>query len=108
MMVGVRKYMVPLALFLALSFFAGAILAPAVLAAQPQAEQCCDKEDAPEVPVEKGECFECNCPTCQFVIKTQTEHTESLTDTTSAYAWLISKLVPSGFIRSIDYPPEHA
>ena len=108
MMLAVRRFMIPLALILALSFFVGAIVAPAVLAEQVQAEQCCDKENIPEVPVEKGECFDCNCPTCQFVHKTQTVHTESLTATTSAYPWLISKLVPSGFIYSIDYPPEHA
>ena len=100
--------MIPLALMLALSFFVGAVLVPAVLAGQVQAEQCCDKENVPEVPVENGKCFECNCPTCQFVIKTQVEHIEPLTATTSAYSWLISKLVPSGFILSIDYPPEHA
>ncbi len=100
--------MIPLALILALSFFVGAIVAPAVLAGQVQAEQCCDKENVPEVPVESGECLDCNCSTCQSAINTQVEHTESLTATTSAYSWLISKLVPSGFIRSIDYPPEHA
>ena len=108
MMLAVRKFMVPLALILALFFFAGVTLVPAVLAGQVQTEQCCDKENVPEVPVENEECFDCNCPTCQFVINTVIEYTESLTSTTSAYSWLISKLVPSGFIRSIDYPPEYA
>ena len=108
MMLALRNILVPLALLLALSFLVGATLAPVVFAGQVQVEQCCDKENVPDVPVEDGECFDCNCPTCQFVINKQTEHTESLTSTTSAYSWLISKLVPSGFIRSIDYPPEHA
>ena len=108
MMLVVRRFTIPLALFLAISFFVGATLAPAVMAGQVEVEQCCDKENVPEVPVENEECFDCNCPTCQFVINTQTEHTESLIATTSAYSWLISKLVPSVFIRSIDYPPEHA
>ncbi len=100
--------MVPVALLLALFFFAGASLVPAVLAGEVQAEQCCDKESVPEVPVESEECFNCNCPACQFVIKTQTEHTESITATTSTCSWLLSQVVPSGFIRSIDYPPELA
>lgn len=108
MMLVVRRFTIPLALFLAISFFVGATLAPAVMAGQVEVEQCCDKENVPEVPAENEECFDCNCPTCQFVINTETEHTESLTSTTSAYSWLISKLVPSGFILSIDYPPEHA
>ena len=107
-MLVVRMFTIPLALFVAISFFVGTTLAPAVMAGQVEVEQCCDKENVPEVPVENEECFDCNCPTCQFVINTQTEHTESLTSTTSAYFWLISKLVPSGFIRTIDYPPEHA
>jgi len=108
MMLAVRRFMVPLALLLALFFFAGVTLVPAVLAGEGQAEQCCDKESVPEVPVESEECFDCNCPTCQFAINTQSGHTESLTITKSAYSWLVSKSVPSGFIRSIDYPPEHA
>ncbi|MBW2477482.1 MAG: hypothetical protein JRE63_09190 [Deltaproteobacteria bacterium] len=108
MMLAVRRFSIPLALIFALCFFVGATLAPAVLAGQVQAEQCCDKENVPEVPVENGECFDCNCPACQFVINTQTEYTETLTAKDSAYSWLITKLVPSGFIRSIDYPPEQA
>lgn len=108
MMLVIRKFMIPLAFILALSFFVGATLAPAVLAGQVQVEQCCDKEDVPEVPVENEKCFDCNCPTCQFVINTQAEYDESLTSIISVYSWLVSKLVPSGFIRSIDYPPELA
>ena len=109
MMLAVRRCTIPLALLLALSFFVGATLAPAVLAGQVQVEQCCDKESVPEVPIKGGECnSECHCPSCQLVINTQTEHTELLTVSMSACSWLISKLVPSGFIRSIDYPPEHA
>jgi len=98
--------MIPLAFILALSFFVGAFAAPAVLAGQAPVENCCDKEKVPEVPVENEECFDCNCPTCQFVIKTQVEHFELLSSTTSTYSWLVTGLVPSGFIRSIDYPPE--
>jgi len=108
MMLVVRRFTIPLALFMAISFFVGATLAPVVLAGQVKAEQCCDKENVPEVPVENDECFDCDCPTCQSVIKTQAGYFESPTSTTSTYSWLISKLVPSGFIRSIDYPPEHA
>lgn len=108
MMLTVRRFTIPLALFLAITFFVGATLAPAVMAGQVEVEQCCDKEGVPEVPVENEECFDCNCPTCQIVINSETEYTESLTSTMSAYSWLISKSVPSGFIRSIDYPPEHA
>src|SRR5210317_1906012 len=104
-----RKFMIPLAFLLAISFFVGATLAPAVMAGQVEVEQCCDKENVPEVPVENEGCFDCNCClTCQFVINTKTEQTESFTSTTSAYSWLVSQLVPSGFISSIDYPPEHA
>ena len=109
MVLVLRKFMIPLAFLLALSFFVGATLAPAVMAGQVEVEQCCDKENVPEVPVENEGCFDCNCClTCQFVINTKTEQTELLTSTTSAYSWLVSQLVPSGFIRSIDYPPEHA
>jgi hypothetical protein len=108
MMLAVRRFLIPLALLLALSFFVGATLAPAVLAGQVQAEQCCDKKNVPEVPVENDECFDCDCPTCQFVIKTQADDFESFTSTTSTYSWLVSTFVPSGFIRSIDYPPELA
>ena len=103
-----RKFMIPLAFLLALSFFVGATLAPAVMAGQVEVEQCCDKENVPEVPVEDGECFDCNCPTCQFVIKTQLGDTETLASITSVYSWLVSQLVPSGFISLIDYPPEHS
>jgi len=100
--------MIPLAFMLALSFFAGVTLVPAVLADQVGVEQCCDKETAPEVPVDNGECLDCDCSTCQFGIKTQADYIESLTSTTSSNSWLISKFFPSGFIRSIDYPPEHS
>ena len=109
MVLVLKKFMVPLAFLLAISFFVGATLAPAVMAGQAQVEQCCDKENVPEVPVEDGECFDCNCClTCQFVINTKTEQTELLASTTLAYSWLVSQLVPSEFTRSIDYPPEHA
>ena len=103
----IRKYTVPLALLLAVFFFVGGTLAPAVLAGQAQAEQCCNEENVPEVPVENGKCFDCYCPTCQFVIKTQFDDIEPLASTTLVYSWLVSDLAPSGFIRSIDYPPEH-
>lgn len=103
-----RKYTVPLALLLAVLFFGGATLAPAVLAGQTQAEQCCNEENVPEVPVEDEGCFDCYCPTCHFVIKTQFDDIEPLAFTTSVYSWLVSNLAPSEFIRSIDYPPEHA
>jgi len=98
----------PLALLLALSFFIGATVVPAILAGQVQVEQCCDHETESEVPVDNGECFECNCPACQLVLDTYAKNMESLTSMTSACSWLISKFVPSGFIRSIDYPPELA
>ena len=108
MMLAVRRFIIPLALIMALSFFVGSTLVPAVLASQVEAEQCCDKENVPEVPVDNGECLDCDCPTCQFGIKVQADYIDSLTTTTSIFSWLISKLVPSGFIRSIDYPPELA
>lgn len=108
MMLAVRKISVPLAIVLVLSFVAGVTFAPAVLAGQVPVEQCCDKDAIPEVPVEDGECFDCNCPTCQFVINTQTDHIEPPKSTTTTYSWLVSEMLPSGFIRSIDYPPEIA
>ena len=106
MMLFVRKVSVPLALLLVLSFVAGATFAPAAVAGQVQVEQCCDKDAIPEVPVDDGECFDCNCPTCQFVINSQPDYIELLTPTITTFSWLISEMLPSGFIRTIDYPPE--
>ena len=106
MMLVVRKISVPLALLLLLSFFIGGTFAPELLAGQIQVEQCCDKDTAPEVPVDDGECFDCNCPACLIVISTKIYAIKSLTSFTTTGSWLYSEMFPSGSIRSIDYPPE--
>jgi len=106
MMLVIRKIAVSLSFLLALSFLVGVTLAPAISAAQVQAEECCDKDNAPEVPVNEGECFDCNCPTCLYVYHPNTEQISTFTPTNRTYSWLVSEKPPSGFILSIDYPPE--
>lgn len=102
----IRKYTVPLALFLAVFFFVGVTCSTAALVNQGQIERCCDKDEAPKVPEEKGECFDCNCLSCQLVINKQNDQIKQLITTKSSYSWLLSTMTPSGFIHSIDYPPE--
>ena len=102
----IRKYTVPLALLLAVFFFVGVTCSTAALANQSQIERCCDKDEAPKVPVDKGECFDCNCLSCQFVIHKHNDQIKQLIATKTAYSWLLSTMTPSGFIHSIDYPPE--
>ena len=102
----IRKYSVPLTLLLAVFFFAGAVCSSAALANQVQLEQCCDKDSAPEVPVEEGECFDCSCPSCVVILLLSDSLDNALTFTTMTSSWSFSKNLPSGFVRSIDYPPE--
>ena len=106
MILVIRKYSVPLALLLAVFFFAGVTCPTAALANQGQLERCCDKDEAPKVPEDKGECFDCNCLSCQLVINKHNDQIKRLTTTKISYSWLLSTMTPSGFIHSIDYPPE--
>ena len=102
----IRKYTVPLALLLAVFFFVGVTCSTAALVNQGQIERCCDKDEAPKVPVNEGECFDCNCLSCQVVINKHNDQIKPLTVTKTFYSWLLSTMTPSGFIHSIDYPPE--
>lgn len=103
-----RKHLIPLAFLLALSFAAGIAFAPVLFAGQIQNEQCCDKDAVPAVPGEAAECSECNGPACQFVINARTDDPKAYSSTETTCSWLVSGIVPSEFIRTIDYPPEFA
>ena len=106
MILVIRKYSVPLALLLAVFFFAGVTGSTAALANQGQVERCCDKDEAPKVPEEKGECFDCSCPSCVVVLFVSGSLDNALTLTTKTSSMFFSEHLPSGFYRTIDYPPE--
>jgi len=106
MILVIRKYSVPLALLLAVFFFAGVTCSTAALANQGQIERCCDKDEAPKVPEEKGECFDCSCPSCVVVLFVSGSLDNALTLTTKTSSMFFSEHLPSGFYRTIDYPPE--
>jgi hypothetical protein len=106
MILVIRKYSVPLALLLAVFFFAGVTCSTAALANQGQVERCCDKDEAPKVPEEKGECFDCSCPSCGVVFFVSGSLDNTLTLTTKTSSLFFSEQLPSGFHRTIDYPPE--
>jgi len=106
MMLAIRKLSAPSALLLALSFFVGAALTPAAQATQVQIEQCCDKDNAPEVPVDDGECFDCNCLECLYGIHPTVDQIDAVTPATITCSFLYSDMLLTGYIGSIDYPPE--
>lgn len=107
MILVIRKFSVPLALFLAVFFFAGATCSPVALANQVQPDQCCDKDPVPESPVDTGECFDCSCPSCTVVLSASDDSDNGLIPIPMSRSWLFSENLPSGFTRSIDYPPEN-
>ena len=106
MILVIRKYSVPLALLLAVFFFAGVTCSTAALANQGQLERCCDKDEAPQVPEEKRESFDCSCPSCGVVFFVSGSLVNTLTLTTKTSSMFFSEQLPSGFYRTIDYPPE--
>jgi hypothetical protein len=106
-MLTLRKYIAPLAFLFVIIFAAGVALTPAVSASEIKLEQCCDQDASPDVPVD-GECFDCNCLSCLFGVDLREEQNKSRTTVKKTSSWFLSTMTPSGFIRSIDYPPESA
>ena len=106
MLQSIRKYLVLPTLLLSIFFFVGISCSSVALANQNQAEQCCDKDTAPEVPTDGGACLDCGCPSCVLVLVTPNSSDNAHVSTTMSTTWVLSDTLPSGFIRSIDYPPE--
>ena len=106
MLLVIRKISASLALLLAIFFFAGAAFTSAAQVYQVKPDMCCGHDSAPTTPAEQGECFNCHCLSCQVYIDKQVNQIKPLVVTDTTYVWLLSELKPSGFIQSIDYPPE--
>lgn len=104
----VRSYSVTLALLLVVFVFAGTVSPSAVLAAQAAPSQCCDKDTPSQAPADEGECFNCGCLSCLATLFMSVDPNPSLHMMSRSYLGALSRLHPSGFIQSIDYPPESA
>lgn len=102
----IRKYSVLPALLLSIFFFAGLSCSSIAFANQVQAEQCCDKEPTPQVPTDGNECLDCGCSSCVVIFPAPDSSDEELLLSAMSLAWFSSVYLPSGFARSIDYPPE--
>ncbi|MDT8419492.1 MAG: hypothetical protein RQ754_03610 [Desulfuromonadales bacterium] len=104
----VRHYAVPLALLLTIFVFAGTVSPATVMAADTTVNQCCDKEPPTQAPANEDECFNCGCLSCLAGFFMPAEPHASYSLISATYLGVLAEGHPSGFIRSIDYPPEFA
>jgi len=95
-----------MALLLSIFMFSGVVSSSVVLADQGTPGQCCDEESAPANPVNEAECADCGCLSCVTVIYLSSPINPALSVTSFQPQWRILAEHPSGYLRSIDYPPE--
>jgi hypothetical protein len=86
--------------------FSGVVSSSVVFAGQGTPVQCCDEESAPANPVNEAECAECSCLSCVFAIHLSDPVDSATAVIFSPQQWLTLTKHPSGYLRSIDYPPE--
>jgi len=95
-------------LFLSLTFFSGVAPAYVALSGTPSADLCCgDKADDP-VPRDTGKCAdpECRCLLCSSAILTLYTFFPTFFQEQPSPLFTPPARLQSGYILSIDYPPE--
>lgn len=100
------RHIVPMALLLSIFMFSGVVSSSVVLADQGTLGQCCDEESAPANPVNEAECVDCGCLGCFSAIHLSTPINSAPSVISFQQQWLLLAEHPSGYLRSIDYPPE--
>lgn len=100
------RYLSVLSILLALFFFTASVSAFYAFADTQASVQCCDKDEAPQFPVEEGECFDCQCLTCSATLNTLSEETLSVLSDRKSANWFLVEGHPTDYIQLIDYPPE--
>jgi len=100
------RNIVPMALLLSIFMFSGVVSSSVVLADQGTPGQCCDEESAPVNPVNEAECVDCGCLECVSAIHLSDPINSAPSVTSFQPQWLLLTEHPSGYLRSIDYPPE--
>jgi hypothetical protein len=100
------QHTVTIALLLSIFMFSGVVSSSVVLADQGASVQCCDEEPAPASPVNEAECADCGCPGCASTLHLSDQMRPPSTVTSLKLQWLTLVKHPSGYLPSIDYPPE--
>ena len=97
---------VPIALLLSLFMFSGVVSSSIVFADHGAPKQCCGDESTHANPVNEVECVDCGCLGCVSVTHPADTLNTAPAVTSVLQQWLILAKHPSGYLRSIEYPPE--
>ncbi len=102
------KSAAPLVLLLALVFLTGAASITVAFAGTPASDACCGPGADRQPPATEGECADpgCFCPLCNVPILNSTPLPISSAREPVPSLCGLATGPSSGFIRSIDYPPE--